>query len=617
MNFRLQTREDYVSLLDRFLTPFQRYYSSTSSTITIGDEQTPHYGIKISTFETFSRSLIGLCLLDGYENTKETVMKMIDNGVNKECNTYWGDIYDDDQKIVECFPILLFCYRNRQLFETAFSSKSRKNFEEWFNQINNVRVANNNWQFFIVLTNILLKELELDYDKNAIDLAFSNINNNYLGNGWYKDGQCVRMDYYIPFAFHFYSLLYLLINPTSNLRATIIDRANQFSKTFLAFFADSGESIPFGRSLTYKFAHISFWSIWTNFITDTKEIAIIKGIINRNLRWWLTQSIFDKEGFLVNGYSYSNSFLLETYNAKGSPYWAMKAFFMLWGENQNFFDAIEKPFPTINHVTPIDEANMIIFRDFGHPFMFVNGQNAGFNTWAHSKYEKFVYSSLFGFCHGRDGDTIDFLAPDNTIAIKIRNSLLVRKNAIKVENTEHFQTSDWNVLPGISIRTCIIPSGAQNVRIHFIRTKHSFTLYDFAYSINQESLSETILRNGFSKCVSGKLFSSIEELSHKGKGKVCNCKPNVHVYYPLVSIPYLMKQMTPGFHIITTLVDGGIMNNCDNKIQKKYSISFFLRRVKINAIEIRIPLLYYSYHLFHVHTIVQRIKYYLKKIIIF
>lgn len=90
--------------------------------------------------------------------------------------------------------------------------------------------------------------------------------------------------------------------------------------------------------MTYKFAQVAFWAMYSNFIEDEYELSIIKGVINRNIEWWLAQDIVDSNGFLNIGYSYSNQFMTEYYNAKGSSYWCLKAFIFLLNKSDAFFN---------------------------------------------------------------------------------------------------------------------------------------------------------------------------------------------------------------------------------------------------------------------------------------
>ena len=62
--------------------------------------------------------------------------------------------------------------------------------------------------------------------------------------------------------FHFYGLIYakLMADVDPTRCATLRDRAARFSSDFIHFFAEDGSAIPFGRSLTYRFAEAAFWS---------------------------------------------------------------------------------------------------------------------------------------------------------------------------------------------------------------------------------------------------------------------------------------------------------------------------------------------------------------------
>ena len=85
--------------------------------------------------------------------------------------------------------------------------------------------------------------------------------------------------------------------------------------------------MPFGRSLTYRFAIASFWGAlaWADVETDLSW-GSIRGLSLRHLRWWADKPISDRDGVLSVGFAYDNRVLSESYNSPASPYWCMKAF---------------------------------------------------------------------------------------------------------------------------------------------------------------------------------------------------------------------------------------------------------------------------------------------------
>lgn len=69
-----------------------------------------------------------------------------------------------------------------------------------------------------------------------------------------------------------------------------------------------GRAIPFGRSVGYRFAMVSFWGALA--YADVELPApltwgMVKGIVMRHLRWWQKQhDIWTSSGTLSIGYSY-------------------------------------------------------------------------------------------------------------------------------------------------------------------------------------------------------------------------------------------------------------------------------------------------------------------------
>lgn len=81
--------------------------------------------------------------------------------------------------------------------------------------------------------------------------------------------------------------------------------------------ASQGRSLPFGRSVGYRFAMVSFWGALAYAGVDLPEPltwGMVKGIVLRHLRWWQTQpDIWSPSGTLTIGYSYPNMYVSERF----------------------------------------------------------------------------------------------------------------------------------------------------------------------------------------------------------------------------------------------------------------------------------------------------------------
>ena len=86
---------------------------------------------------------------------------------------------------------------------------------------------------------------------------------------------------------------------------------------------------PLAAASAYRIGQSAFYAacIWAGL--EPLPLPVMKGIIVRNLNWWLARPIFDRDGVLTIGYGYPQMYMAEQYNAPGSPYWGLKVFLLL------------------------------------------------------------------------------------------------------------------------------------------------------------------------------------------------------------------------------------------------------------------------------------------------
>lgn len=113
-----------------------------------------------------------------------------------------------------------------------------------------------------MLVNLGFKQVGLPYDQRKIADNLERIDQFYLENGWYGDGLNGHRDYYVSFALHYYGLVYAKVMEKDDpVRAERYKaRSTEFAKAFIYWFAENGSAIPYGRSMTYRFAQAAFWS---------------------------------------------------------------------------------------------------------------------------------------------------------------------------------------------------------------------------------------------------------------------------------------------------------------------------------------------------------------------
>lgn len=204
-------------------------------------------------------------------------------------------------------------------------------------------------------------------------------------------------------------------------RREYVERGRKIAVDFACWFDRSGEALAYGRSLTYRFAQGAFYAALALAEAETEQVNYgqMKHLLLGNMRKWFAKPIFTRDGVLTIGYGYPSLLMAEGYNAPGSPYWAMKAFACLaLPEEHPFWQAEEQEIDTPKTALQ-PHARMLITRsdDKSHVTAFVAGNRAHEHSHDEAKYEKFVYSSVFGFSVSKAQKLLKDGAFDNMLAL--------------------------------------------------------------------------------------------------------------------------------------------------------------------------------------------------------
>src|SRR4029079_244204 len=89
-----------------------------------------------------------------------------------------------------------------------------------------------------------------NFDRSLTKQYLEELEGFYLCDGWDRDGNVRRIDHYIPFAMHFYGLIYSKL-VDDDYAQRYRERALLFANDFKHWFGSDGGEIPFRRSLTY------------------------------------------------------------------------------------------------------------------------------------------------------------------------------------------------------------------------------------------------------------------------------------------------------------------------------------------------------------------------------
>ncbi|MEB7917571.1 DUF2264 domain-containing protein [Enterobacter mori] len=486
----LSSRRDVVAYLNGMLGALDKQFPPGSSRFSLG-ETCAHYATDIAQMEGLSRALWGLFpLMSGGEGESwsEKYLDAIKLGTDPQSAGYWGETSPYDQRLVEMAAYGLGLSLLGDKLLERFTEREVMNLHAWLSQITDAQMPDSNWNYFAIMVQLGFKRAGLPYDQRAIDHRFALMDAYYLGDGWYSDGPGRPKDYYISMAFHFYGLIYAALSGDEARADVLRERSRLFAQDFIYWSAADGASVPFGRSLTYRFAMVAFWSAVAFSGLEVFTPGIVKGIILRHLRWWQQQPITDRDGILTLGFAYPNLAMCEDYNSPGSPYWALKTYLILaLPETHPFWLAEEQLLPALaeKHVIPHARQILIHAEKSQHVTMLTAGQlelNNYVNTDA--KYTKFAYSSRFGFTIERGRFGLKHAACDSMLLLADGDDYYRgRRECEAVRVDENYLYSRWSPWHDVHIDTWQVPFGEWHLRLHRINSARALQTAEGGFAV--------------------------------------------------------------------------------------------------------------------------------------
>lgn len=523
------------------------------------------YSERIRQAEGFLRLLWGYA---GYyksnpvDETFHNLLNGIKAGTDPDSDSYWGDIDNVNQLMVEMAPLAVFILLNEAAVKAELSETETNNLIHWLDQINQYDTARNNWLFFRVLVNVCFDQcFQIDRSQQIkADLAI--LETFYLGNGWYYDGVVQQRDYYISFAIHYYSLLYAYFCRETDLEnaAKFRGRALQFAETFRYWFDSEGRGIPFGRSLTYRFAQSSFWSALLLVVDEAPQAVKqeAKAHLFNNLDQWLSRDIFSTDGYLKVGYFYENLVMAEEYNGPGSPYWALKAFILLATEDDTIW-ALTPEEREKESLKLLPEAQMLIQTapNGKQVQAYPAGQYVESHSQGEAKYSKFVYSTEFGFSVAKGVHGWDKGAFDNVLSVSEGDDFFrIRTRATNFAVHEEYTYHLWQPWKDVIIKSFIVPFENSHLRIHQVNSGRQLTLRDGGFAIPYDGQVSIETGTADLTLSAEELYSQVVSCDQKMSAAISNRIANQNVYFPCCQILYLTAAMSAGSQVYINVFSG-------------------------------------------------------------
>lgn len=388
------------------------------------------YGTTVDGMEGFVRSFIPYSYLAAA--TGETVINGVDMAAHYKAGILagtaggWaGNPGNYDQRQVEVGSLAIALWYSRNQIWNTFTTSQKTQVGNYLRLINGSASDRNNWLFFPIMVNTVMKALGETYSQSQIDDNFNYVLNKlYLGSGWYNDGIATyAVDFYNHFAFHYYSLLWADIDGDSNptRRDLVKERFRQFMNTAIYMHGSKGNIPAFGRSITYRCGYLSAIALGVKLNCIDIAPGVIKRLFRRNFEYFFGSDYGATIGSVKGGANPYLSLgwrhesvdltnglldLVDPYSSASSPGWMWKAgtMFLL---DSTFWNTPEQPLPSEagDYMIAIPPAGMSACNAGGHVNLLSGATGTKSRTPDNlsnaARYTKQNFSSRHGFNIGQ------------------------------------------------------------------------------------------------------------------------------------------------------------------------------------------------------------------------
>ncbi|MDM9648552.1 DUF2264 domain-containing protein [Rhizobium sp. S163] len=557
----LETREDMSRALLALFDPLLPYFSKGNARVRL-DGAGAHFDRAAADLEGFARPLWGLAPFGAGKGDFAHWQRFAEglaNGTDPEHPEYWGAVNGRDQRMVELAALGFALALVPDKIWEPLSEPARANVIAYLKHARQFDYADNNWKFFRIFVDIALDRVGAEFDRSLTRQYLEELEGFYIGDGWYRDGNVRRIDHYIPFAMHFYGLIYSkLVNDDYAKRYR--ERAVLFARDFRNWFAPDGATIPFGRSLTYRFACAGFWSALAFADLEALPWGEIKHLCLQHLRWWKDKPMTNRDGILSIGFGYPNLLMSESYNSAGSPYWAFKAFLPLAiADDHPFWTAEEKAPAPSQSVSQQRHPGMVLMRAGGDVVALSSGQENLQMRFGTEKYAKFAYSARYGFSVEADERSFAGGAFDSALAFSDDGlHYRVRETNVKAKVAGDVLYSRWSPFKDVSVETWLVPTAPWHIRVHRINSPRQLQTAEGGFAIAKRDFDLDVLgaAPGSAHVIGEADFSGILDLGStvKRTGLAQKALPNTNVIVAKTLIPQLRGEIPAGETIFVTAV---------------------------------------------------------------
>jgi len=306
---------------------------------------------RVSYMECFGRLMDGiapwLALPDDDSNEgqmrkqlREWALVSYANAVNPNSPDYllWRK---EGQPLVDAAYIASSFLRAPKQLWDPLDSLTKQRYVTEFKQLRRIDPPYTNWLLFSATIETFLLSIDAQPDMYRIHSAIRKIEEWYVGDGWYSDGEHFVFNYYNSYVIHpmFVQVLKTLADKNGHSAdfvlkqyETALKRMQRFSVILERFISPEGSFPVFGRSMTYRlgvFQPLALLAWNENLPEELPEGQVRAALTAVMKRMFEQEGNFNDKGFLQLGFAGHQTNLADSYTDNGSLYLTSEVFLPL------------------------------------------------------------------------------------------------------------------------------------------------------------------------------------------------------------------------------------------------------------------------------------------------
>lgn len=251
--------------------------------------------------------------------------------------------HKEKQTLVDAAFIANSFLRAYDVLWLSLDTLSKQRYIDHFIELRKIDPPFSNWLLFSAMIETFLHKIGADHDSYRISSSLRQIEEWYVGDGWYSDGPEFALDYYNCFVIH---PMYIECLNTISCEEEIVqkwdmpncayskvtNRLKRLGITLERMISPEGTFPVIGRSITYRTAILQPLALlaWKGWLPDELCNGQVRAAMSAVIqKMFLTNQNFNMDGYLTLGFNGKQPHVSDYYINNGSLYMASLAFLPL------------------------------------------------------------------------------------------------------------------------------------------------------------------------------------------------------------------------------------------------------------------------------------------------